>query len=1833
MPTLKQQQEVIDALRLQRKQQSDALYSAQIQLSATKALLGRVIKNETSLPQNPQQIAKLNVQIEQFQAQLRRNAAAFNELALFFDRIKQNEQLINFLQKKIEVFDAQLNDNLHNLRDEEEKPEPDQKAITELNKKIDLLKVLSGDLTKNLDTVQHEGQILKQVQVETIEKQKQLETQRGELQANLASLQADLAGLLQQENRDNSDIVLKSLEERKARYEHAKAQNTAAVLAVTKAIGELYVDPHPRKSVAQLNDNIPFLFLPVRIETRFITETRKPELWLRVYPDDIAIHTHEKLLTAKELAEGIRYWKALFNAEKNGGDQKEEMKKAAWNALVQSFRPQRSAWITLQTKPKNWSDDLGAIQSADDLIFSEPELTKPDSWSRAPRVNVLPDKFVITLYEGDAVANEIIGNNIPDELFVGPDPMEPDASFVTKEEKLVFGESFDWTSDFDKAIQNGMGFKIPLTKTQAENGFTRILVLGINLSLSETSAKTTIEDLIDNHHYSPNGFSLLPQGTATNNTDNNGSGYTKNDALDIGYVTETGTPLFGEADDCDGKNLADALGIDYTPLQNILHSDGKDLKEAVAMNTALYPSTLGYYFDAMLNPVLNEVQQEKLRDFFIENVTGRGPLPTIRVGDQPYGILLTSNFDQWKWNTRREFFNAAFFDNRFLNVLYAVLKDYHEIWKSLADKLSYVGKPNSTPSEILMDIIGLQPNSASIYQRIGYSTDYLKNLDQFQFGGKYFKDRIENLLANIATLQFLEKLGYTAAKGTLKTPQLLQIIYQHYHTTLDAANIVDNVPLSETDAITPYDAVANKNYLDWLAEINSLSILEKQDFGAGIKVPTALMYLQLRRSLSLQLHKSSVLWFRKNNLNVDFTLTATNFHNVRPAGDLTKWEVMKAKLSDAAFDHPYGNKLVSEFLLGIGKNEDEAAFLIAMRKSLDMLAKLPTARLERCFMEHLDTLNYRLDAWQTGLFNLRLKQQRQLQNENRKKGIYLGSYGWIENIRPSGKRKLVSDQIPEKLKPKNGRPLFEYTDNGGFVHAPSLNHASAAALLRSGYISHASPENPDVMAVNLSSERVRRALFVLEGMRNGQSLEALLGYQFERGLHDRGSEDNALKKLNLYIYDFRDAFPLLHHHILQQGTNTAVETIPANNVVNGVTLAESTVGFPYGTKGEVLSATVSERNAIISEKDKLADTLDAVKDLLSAESVYQLVQGNFERAGALVNAIKDAAIPAELDVIDTPRGSQFSITNRVVINFGRVDASNPANNPWPGIAITPRAKMEAGINKWLGSVIGDPDKVVYAVSYLDDFGQAHSRAVWTLEQLKIQPVDLIYIIGNELNTGEKDQNFLSELESRIAYQYKRTNGIDDSVPVKIEFKQPEGIVGKQTFSEILPMLRMLRTLITDARFVDAEDFEPHSKTSSADKNNPKALDDVELLSRVEQIQASFVLNLTGISGLTILAQIPDPDANNLVTDYHNLKDAFAALDKAKLTFEEIDFSFGSLEATQLQDLLKAVSDFGVADAFPKYSTVLNNESKVLLLEQARSIFKRMLATDKSVKTLLTAALPLSGSQQKVSEYIRAGKLLLQEAFTILPLFNFNNDADVQLSQSDSAQLLNHAATELKMSYPVDEWLQNASHVRPRLSRWNQVRLLYELNNSDELKLQAIQLPYRSDDSWVAVEYPEIDPLTNKSFTIVHDTLSIVIHGQSFASAEKQSGILVDDWTEMMPTNEEITGITFNYNQPNAMPPQSLLLAVTPEVKGNWTWEDLIGILNDTLNRAKLRAVEPKLLDELLPPEINILRPAILADFSQYDLNVALDYRMNLEALATQLPIKTADLDAIKKIIV
>lgn len=1808
----------IQSLREQRRSNDEQLYATKINLSKTENLLQRVRQQQTELTAH-QEVQPLRERIQSLESQFREAGKETNDVARTTQSIQQQRKLMEFLEKKINAQQSQISILTRRLEEEQRKPQPDGKTIIELRGQFKNLENRKKELEEDLQKAKRTQATLQEQERVAKEKKESIDSKRASISEQLKPLREELAGKLAARGQSVEELERRK-KELEAFREQASRELRASEANLNRAIEAIYVDPHPRRGLSNLDDGIPFLMMPVRIETRFVTIGRAPELWLRVYPDDIVIHSHEPILTDQEVVEGKKYWQAIFNAEKNGGEQKDDQKKSAWNNLALLFGSPRAAWIAKQTKPLNW-DLIGDLTESSQLNFPVFDLTKTNAWSRAPRTDLLPDRFVVMLYQANELVKEQVGNIIPDELIIGPDPMNPDDSFVTKDNKLVFGQEFDWTSDFEKAIQVGLGFKIPITPAQVESGFDKVLVLGVLLSADEIESKKNIESLIDNHHYSPNGFSLVKQGTPTNNTESESS-FTTNDPLnDTSFVVETGDPLFTPTDECDGRNLAEALGIDYDPLQHILHANATDHREAVALNTAMYPATLGYYFDTMMQPVLDENTQDELRKFFIRYITGRGPLPAIRVGSQPYGVLLTSDFSKWKWQPREPEWRSTFLDT-----LYKILTHYHSIYNSLMGDLMFVGKPGVDPSALLMNILGLQAGSVFFHQRVGYSTDYLRNLDDFEYGGRYFSDMQQSFNSKNELLNFLSGFGYdiTGPNNQLRIPQLLRLVFQHFHTALDAANLVDNVPLSEKEIIRFYDEALKKNYLHWLFETTTVAALEKQDFGASKTAPTALLYLQLRRALLLQLNKASVKFFQNNNVVLNQVLEAKNFHNIRPAPDLTKWEVMKAKVGTILPDHPQKNIAVAEHLLTTGSNADEAAFLNEMKAAIEFLADKPTARLERCLTEHLDTCTYRLDAWQSGLFSQRLEKQRiQPSDEGvpaRKKGIYLGAYGWVENLRSAPKRQIAFDTIPEKLRPANG-PLFEYVDNGGFVHTPSLNHAAAAAVLRSGYLSHATPEHPETMAVNLSSERIRRALHILEGIRNGQTLEALLGYQFERGLHDRASKNTSLIKLNLYIYNFRDTFPIEQHYVEQQGSGTSTETIPANNVVNGLKLAEITTPFPYGTTLDPSTVTADEKAAMEQEKSRLGDSLDAIKDLLLSESVYQLVQGNFDRTGAVMNALKDANIPPVLDVIDTPRSSHLSFTNRVTIQFAPTDSEDDAQNPWFPVAMTSRARMEPGLNKWLKTIIGEPGDLVCRVSHYADNTELGSENV-TVDKLNIQPIDLIYIAGAELNTGannptQESNTSVSELESRIASYYREANAVDDE-RVKIEFLKPE-LAGKKTLGKLLPVLRMLKSIITDSRHLHAEDFDPPSKANVADKNNPKGYDHTELLARVQQAQSNLQDDLADLHDIHIVLNEPVGPLNGDVT----LGEIFQALDTEKLNFADVDFSFGNLEAWDLGQVLIRISNVGLPDSFPQVA-LDDNENKVILLEQARNVSRRLAQINQKTNDLLTQAAPLTVIEKKVTLLIEAGKAIFGDVFTIIPLFSYNNPGDIQLSDANRDQLLRHATQDLAMNFAADEWIQNVSHVRPRLAKWEYIRTLHESFNGDSLTLKPVQLPFRSNDSWIAVEFPK-ESSPGVPFDITHDTLSITIHGDAaFATASKQSGLLIDDWTEMVPTNSEITGIAFNYNQPNAMPPQSLLLAVPAVEKGNWDWDELVSILNDTLLRSKLRAVEPSLLDKTNRSELGVLLPAILANFSQYDLDIALDYRLNHIFYAESIPILTAD---------
>jgi len=74
-----------------------------------------------------------------------------------------------------------------------------------------------------------------------------------------------------------------------------------------------------------------------------------------------------------------------------------------------------------------------------------------------------------------------------------------------------------------------------------------------------------------------------------------------------------------------------------------------------------------------------------------------------------------------------------------------------------------------------------------------------------------------------------------------------------------------------------------------------------------------------------------------------------------------------------------------------------------------------------------------------------------------------------------------------------------------------------------------------------------------------------------------------------------------------------------------------------------------------------------------------------------------------------------------------------------------------------------------------------------------------------------------------------------------------------------------------------------------------------------------------------------------------------------------------------------------------------------------------------------------------------------------------------------------------------------------------------------------------------------------------------------------TGLLVDEWVEIVPNRRETTALAFQFDVPSSSAPQSVLIAVPPVPGQDWTAETLRRVLMETLDLAKLRAVDTGLL--------------------------------------------------------
>jgi hypothetical protein len=976
---------------------------------------------------------------------------------------------------------------------------------------------------------------------------------------------------------------------------------------------------------------VPLALFPVRLETRFTPDGT--ELRVRVFPDDIHIDSLDRGLSDAERAAGSDYWTTVWRAS-------EEAAGTAWRTLLARIGALRASWVALAMRPTNV--DRQAVDAQPQFGDVAPRSRK------AAVARLLPDAFTVVVMQGEA-RNSRTGRAILPEVVVGL--LAGDGSGLKEVNGVKLTQGAEWLADYAEAENAGMAVTIRLPRPGSR--VDRVFVYGVRRSLDPIATASELEALLLAHRCSQ-GLAFVPQGTPTNNTETDRAGWQRS--------IEPRPPGSAAAVDANSNAgvLAAALGVGAQSFAGLDDADEQEQSRARAMNVAMWKPSWGGFLDKINKAgangaTLSDSAREETRRFHRDHVRGRGPLPAIRAGNQPYGILPVSAEARWRTD-RGDTFEVRL--REFLDRL-------RTRWRQCLAKVPRIG--DEPIDDVLLELLGASPVCLSLRVRPIIPSPFA--LLGAEAGGADPADlEIEHLLEGLVWEElFSGSLVYLAGSFGESRPLWLPFVHDSDPAFIDALIAGSSPPVESV-----FQALIE------IAWDSARRDVDKDSAGGLLAAiaanATALSTEDREQTLALAQRADTA---DAASLFSQASVVATRMPGALPT--LVEYQPVASvgrSFGELALESTHVESRAELSLYGVHSWLNSRGRLNELRDALIELRNTTLDDRRILFAESLDTASHRLDAWITGVVGRRLTSLRAA----RPSGLTIGAYGWVEDIEPAG------DRAPD----------------GGFVHAPNMAHAATAAVLRSGYLSHNADLSGDgAFAIDLTSGRVRTALHLVDGIRQGQPLGALLGYRMERSLHE--------EQLDRFVHSLRSVAPLTQGQLSDRGETLApeaLESIAAANVVDGVVLIEKYQGKVTGWSAAEIRKKLTAAPAdnpylsgawqppsdaewaqLAGVIEAAAAALDAVSDLMLAESVHMLVAGNPARVAATLDAAGGGDTPPpEPQFVSTPwDGALF--THRLLIVGGNGAGWNSTR---------PRSVAEPRLEAWAAERLGDPALIAVA---------------------------------------------------------------------------------------------------------------------------------------------------------------------------------------------------------------------------------------------------------------------------------------------------------------------------------------------------------------------------------------------------------------------------------------------------------------------------------------------------------------------------------------------------------
>jgi hypothetical protein len=1141
-------------------------------------------------------------------------------------------------------------------------------------------------------------------------------------------------------------------------------------------------------------------------------------------------------------------------------------------------------------------------------------------------------------------------------------------------------------------------------------GFDKIVVYGVKSSMEPDITAEYLDRLFDGHHYT-RGLAIVPQGTPTNNTEAVPTPVPREDEGGTRVLFEergiNGVPVLGDrqgpfdtADEDfrgsrsftrgdftkpplgDAKALGWLLGVADGVFPNVIPPGaalsatfkdfaGREQIRAWSMNRVLWPALFGFFIDNILHipRVANILDHDGGRTYFTYWVRARGPAPAFRIGDVPYGVLPVLSTARW---AARGTAPLDVLEGKML----PVLKLLREQWLRGAPNVPRVTAGSPDPMGDLVKALAIYPSAREVRIRTAqgpltvFNTSTIGRIDY-----QAVTDRLNAVTAGV--------FSSVGKQTDWKQTVLANTVHDRLASQIASSFVVPSDKLSETSGLLAGDYFLKFQTTSpgQAPDITDVFV-DKVLFGADLH--STLLYRLVRHSLLLDIARVAAALVGPANFPRTQDRESTGIGSGSAAVP-TYAQLLASK------DFPVTGGLA------LGDYVFRNLMPADLKEALKQLAGTPTAELDRLVGETLDLASHRLDAWLTALATRRLVAIRdQNDSDEHPRRSYLGGYAFIENVRPV--------TIPTENRPGVGVVEVQ-PGNGGFIHAPSIPQATAAAILRGGSLAHRA-EDPQKYAIDLSSGRVRAARQILDEIRAGQPLGAVLGQRFERRLKD-GYPTNL--GLDNYRYALRKRFPLVAGKSVPVAAGESVEAAAARNVVDGLALA--TNGITFGASDLPPSGSQAA-NALLTELQALRDSIDGVSDLVVSESVFQLARGATGTALGNMDALARGARPPDSELARTIR-SGTGLTHRVALVI-------PENTTLSGagwtIGASRRSAIDPRIDGWLADVLGNPTNVQCLVSLTPTKqGVSPKTKVVKLSDLGYQPAGG----GPRVLLGPQDvlalaravtaPNQGSILDRWIAAA--ALNGEHDLAFASVDYAR-QGT--SRTFPELMEVAATAGELLAGARPLEPGDVSLPAET-------PDRIGEVE-----------------------------DPAKDTAQILFNLANDALAGLEEAR------DPLGSALTGAEIRAALEGVAAFIPADMPVPGAT-----------DPELAVTRDAVLADINRRIADAGAVPPPGptSAELSERAVQILRVLFGDDFVATAPFPPPASGEIQHSLDDRAALLGTTTSE-----PITKLIQSAAQVQPGLARWRALALYLGVTGAPRPRLDVVQLPFSQGERWVARPY-------------------------------------------------------------------------------------------------------------------------------------------------------------------